>query len=704
MKMLDLFSDPFHPDIFLDHNLYQEWQFCDRKAEIYVFKGEKLSPKKRFDFTKDVIAAANMSYHFGKDSLFLFGVHNDMTIYRRPDKNIVGMLGQSTNLKYLSGVDWNSETSINLLFEKIQRDITDLAKNNISPNMIHLVLKHGKVNFPFSESVLLAYLVVRAEQTNKKGYLAERKAEYNDDNGKIFIIEPGQAFYRLGENNAEMSVEEFEYWKSNLSCPEISGQSWKKYLGTFKINEIKGYQEPHIYFDQKEYYLHDFILNTFLTNNQRLLIIEGRAGMGKTKFLELLATDRAKNAEAFVDEKRINSLPNIHIPIFKTLLGTTFRKDKHLSAYIVEWINSKGKFYEGKMPMDLPGILQRKDSLWILCLDGLDELENNSLNVFLVLLDEFLSEHTQVKVIITARTDAILEKWRDERIVLTIRDLNEREISNYLSSKIPDKYLGYANRLIAENFDLNELIHTALYLEAYCQAILIAPGLLPNRADSIQDNLSTNNFSGSIEPEKLLKEYGSISQEEIDLGPDNLSENLDSSEKPVSEENNFTNERDDEDDFSDENEIDIYVDLRIVFDNMVRHIWKHDRKHFHKIKDTESTEEPLNYLNKLALKADGNRRYDVDASKSIIKSKITRNRFLSLGFLEIRGAFFWFPNLSLQAYLAAQNLDSLISRSNPQKLENLIRGKRNDFWNNTEAFLKVIVTNEEVMGLFDQLN
>jgi hypothetical protein len=75
-----------------------------------------------------------------------------------------------------------------------------------------------------------------------------------------------------------------------------------------------------------------------------------------------------------------------------------------------------------------------------------------------------------------------------------------------------------------------------------------------------------------------------------------------------------------------------------------------------------------------------------------------------LGFLEIRGAFFWFPNLSLQAYLAAQNLDSLIYRSNPQKLENLIRGKRNDFWNKTEAFLKVIVTNEEVMGLFDQLD
>lgn len=682
-------DDRFRPERYTDPAFLSEGLFADYKSEIYPIRDDW---KKCLDFVVDFIALANMSYRFGKVARLLFGMDRNM-------HDIVGVEGQSTRAAHLSGINYAEHGDLHRLFnELILRDFRWAVEKYVEPRTVHLEMKWGMV-----EGRLCAYLEIGAETANAHAYRVGREIRASH-NGKV--IRPGDSWRRCGESNCKLSSEEYDLWLSTNDCPVLYGRQWQRYFdrlqgGDFaQAADLPGYQEPRV--DTGEL-LADRV-KRFLESDQSLLVIEGRAGMGKTKFIQRLVCELARNAVSYVRDLPDDEPPGAWIPVYKELRQTPFRRDDALDKCIINWWNSNGDFLAGRSYPKATSILKRPNSRWLVCLDGLDEMSKKAIEGFYEALSTFRIEYPRVKVLITTRSDAVDPGWKRKGVVVRMSELDTESIRSYLSIAIQgngqqmvdaEERRAQALGMLGTNDELAQLVRTPLYLDAYAR--VFAPEPLPLAELPLPETVSpivpVPPVQGEIAPEEFMERIPELRAEMSEGDSASYSE----AEHSVEEASSNDGEASDD-------HTSPPPPLTQVLDRMLERIWEHDRKHFQEPKDSTSASAPLLYLKHLAAKVDGRGRFDVEECRKVKVPKQANwlARMLSLGLIEGRGDWLFFSSRLLQSFLAADYLWHLWQAKNQRSLRRLMVA--NAFWHRAcNLFRELAVHDPEAVNFVSQL-
>lgn len=679
------FDDRFKPERYTDPEQLREGMLTDRKMEIPAIWDV---PEKRLDFVKDFIALANMSYRFGRVGRLLFGITDD--------HRIVGVTRQATKAKHWWGIDYSQERDRESLFQQILRDFDRAISEFIEPKTAHLQMKWGWV-----KDHLVAYLEIGAELSNPRPYRVKKEIRAG---GKVLY--PREAWRRQGESNQQMTQEEYENWPSHNDCPVISGQHWRRYFerlqsGDFaQAADLPGYQEPRI--DGKEL-LADRV-KKFLESEQALLVVEGRAGMGKTKFLRRLVCELARAAVPYVRDLPDDEPPSAWIPVYKELRQKPFRKNDALDKCIISWWNADGGFLAGRSGPKTTSLLKRPHSRWLVCMDGLDEMSKKAIEAFYEALSEFREHYPRVKVIITTRPDAVDPGWERKGVVVKMNELDDEDIRSFLGIAIQGKDEQRAEAetrrlqaigMLERYSEIAHLVRTPLYLDAYAR--VFAPEPLPlaelpppaSMAPLALDPVPTTRKT--IAPEEFIRRIPNLSAEMGEGVSDSGSEveaSVDGA--PLTE-----------DEISD-NHPSPPPPLTQVLDRMLERIWDHDRKHFQEPKVSTSVSEPLLNLKQLAARVDGRDKFDAEECRKALKRVKWRERMLSLGLIETRNDWLLFPSRLLQSFLAADWLWHLWQRQKKHALRRLVSA--DPFWQKAHEFFRELATHDpDAVNVVSQL-
>ena len=181
------------------------------------------------------------------------------------------------------------------------------------------------------------------------------------------------------------------------------------------------------------------VVKTLLdSDEQRLLLIRGAAGSGKTTFLQRLvykyASDGQVRIEGIIQREEFLP-PSGWIPV---LVGLRHREEnvksiEKFTEHLMTVIGNQGNFWEER-PDHPEKLLERHDVSWLLCLDGFDELEERAQRKFVAMIDEFMQRYPRIKILLTSRPETIQSDWESMvgAAIKIIQPLTDREIQEFL--------------------------------------------------------------------------------------------------------------------------------------------------------------------------------------------------------------------------------------------------------------------------------
>lgn len=199
------------------------------------------------------------------------------------------------------------------------------------------------------------------------------------------------------------------------------------------------------------------------STTDRLLIIAGRTGAGKSTFLERLVTELADQAIGSLDSERADQL---FIPVHYELKRHVPGKRTYLLK----------KLYNDFDPGLELGIKTRRVAIWpqvlsprclVICLDGLDEVPSTAYATVISEIEE-LGDFDNVKVIVTSRPHAVPSHWHGS--LVRIMPLPQEEVIAYFGH--PERLNLLASEVqtfLAGRPDLVEILQDPLMAEAACR-------------------------------------------------------------------------------------------------------------------------------------------------------------------------------------------------------------------------------------------
>ncbi len=210
--------------------------------------------------------------------------------------------------------------------------------------------------------------------------------------------------------------------------------------------------------------LDDHVRVFLASQTERLLVVTGRTGAGKSTFLERVTADLADQALNVFDSEAFEYLTvPVHLELKRYVPGKR--------QYLLK------KLYKEFDPNRLLGVTGRRVNSWpqtlspialVACLDGLDEVPSTAYPMVVSEIEDLVADFENVKVIVTSRPNAVPPHWRNS--VVHIAPLTREEVFAYFGH--PERLALLASDVQAfleGKPDLVDILQDPLMAEAACR-------------------------------------------------------------------------------------------------------------------------------------------------------------------------------------------------------------------------------------------
>lgn len=411
--------DSFRDELFQDPAEYEEAPLRERKVDFPNLQKRAGTPDKKAELIRDVIALANTARLWGKPAYLLFGINDSGAV-----------AGIRDHLKVFG------KSEPHQMQEEARQLLGSLIKEYVKPLLARFELKFGQIH-----GHLVAYLILEPFPSPKPFQVAKSFGK-----GIKRPLEEGGCWIRIGESKQEIdtlsiSPTEEPFCYAYAQVPYLLPSQWERYFKT-ALNDpyvhdadvISNYLEPATMAGKSL----RSVVETFLdTDKQRLCLIRGAAGSGKTTFLGRLIYKYASDGQVSIEgiRRREEFMPPPDwIPVLVRLRhrDENVNSVRQFSEFLMTVIGDQGEFWKER-PSDPEKLLEFDAVRWLLCLDGYDELKESGQKNFIAMISEFVRRYPRIKVLLTSRPDTIQVDWSGTvaAAMETIRPLTDREIQEF---------------------------------------------------------------------------------------------------------------------------------------------------------------------------------------------------------------------------------------------------------------------------------
>lgn len=421
----------FNFDLFTRPDQYEETLLRDRKAMVEYWKDAE-----KAEFVRDVIALANTARMLGKPAYLILGVRNaaDDT-----PADICGV-GEMFERQLRQG---KTEKQAR---ETMRHDMADILHRFVAP------LFAPEIEFDKVDNKVVGYVLIPP--------LAGEPFRVSQEfrSGHQTYLRPGQSWLRFGESKSEVKLEELapnddRLCYSYAEIPYVLPSIWERYFDevqremqmlTQDAPEESAYQPLR---NTKGILLQSMVDDFLAQNEDRLLILQGAAGCGKSLFLQKQVMTLAQQGEQEMKSaQRLEqfTLPAGFIPIFRRL-RLTFKARTESAHFTKILTDLLAPLWEdnthGQRPKYPEKLFDNPKLNWLIVLDGLDEVgEYARRREFLSVLNEFMRAYPRLRVILTTRpSPGISLESVDNAKLVEIAPLDESQITSFLMAYRTDR-------------------------------------------------------------------------------------------------------------------------------------------------------------------------------------------------------------------------------------------------------------------------
>lgn len=664
--------------LFTTREGYEEVPLRDRKSDLYGLHNTDDEPKKA-EFVADVIAMANTARRYNRPAYLLLGIDDKTNVcgldqwlqpYGYPDKDLANV------------------------WENVRRRFTDNITKYVEP-YIECDLIGGEV-----DGKLVASLVIGPQATLRPFRL---KKPLRNKKGNLLGID--SCWIRRGESKSLVQIRDLTAgdpdWYSYLERPALWPTKWMRYFeqlmalpDLMDANHIPGYLELSVSAQQVSL---RSCLNDFLdSSHERLFVVVGEAGCGKTSFIERtaysLADEGSSAVKAIMDREEYSS-PEGWIPVYFPLRGdgSNFRTEPELRKELLYKCNQSGQFWS-ETPEHPEWLFENAELSWLLILDGLDEiLDEKGQREFLGSLRSLLNRFPRVKVVLTTRPMAVSP---DQTIgparIVEVAPLSEAEIRTYVTSVTEIGVANLALNTLQGHPDLWKLCSRPSYLVAAMRELGGTDELPPRDIATVQDSVDAEIDSPEVNTEfptgmlPLSKQVRPIATHDLVLS-DILTTEAD--EAPRSEDRDFA----------------LPPRTGQVVDKIYSYLWERERtrREIHRLRADEWKE----HTGDLALAIDSTQKgFRRQTLREYVRDYEAELWLLNLGILtQPPGTHYLFRFLTelTQAYFAATVLSSHLAAGESELLKNRFAKCHSRFRSQLRGIL-IDISNRDVSNILDQ--
>jgi hypothetical protein len=199
------------------------------------------------------------------------------------------------------------------------------------------------------------------------------------------------------------------------------------------------------------------------SRTERLLVVAGRTGAGKSTFLERLVTELADQALHALD---LEGTDHLLIPVHLELKRYVSRRGRTLPKKLHGELDRNNEL----------GLNARQRHSWpfalspigfVVCLDGLDEVKRSEYQAVVSEIDDLMCDFENVKVIVAGRPHAVPAHWCQAMVRIT--PLSSEEVITYFEHPERLNLLAPHVRVFLEDRpDLVDILQDPLMTEAAC--------------------------------------------------------------------------------------------------------------------------------------------------------------------------------------------------------------------------------------------
>ncbi len=307
---------------------------------------------------------------------------------------------------------------------------------------------------------------------------------------RLYSTAGGTCWLKAEQGKHKLLGNEIEdFVRTRIPSCFLGSPAWLKYFrhvdaGTKQCRELAGYQDLHAREGQDL----ETAFHEFLGSNDRLLVLYGEAGSGKTaalcRFVGKLSHDWTQALEANIDSLSVDLWHN-WLPVYFSLRGTHLESVKSFAAMLIAQLQEAGNFWEGSPPEELP-LLRNQRFRWLVCLDGYDEIRTREAREHFIGVLRQVVQLVSGKVILSTRPIAKgieMHGWSARAI--HVEPLTEAQIHNYLIQNVDDRLKDDFDS-IYNSFRADRDFWTMLSRPAYLEAVLeeLAGIYIPIRGDA----------------------------------------------------------------------------------------------------------------------------------------------------------------------------------------------------------------------------
>lgn len=422
----------FNFDLFTKPDQYEETLLRDRKAFMEYWKDAE-----KAEFVRDVIALANTARMLGKPAYLILGVRNSAD--RTPD-DICGIGEMFERQRQRHPTEMQA-------IEAMRHEMTDILRRYIEP------LLAPEIKFNKLDEKIVGYVVIPP----LTGQPFQVSREFRS--GNQTYLRPGQCWLRFGESKGEVSMMDLAPDDNHLrycyaEVPYVLPFVWERYFDEVqrKMQELTqdapeeaAYQELR---DSKGVSIQKIVDDFLAKNYERLLILQGAAGGGKSLFAQRLVNAQAQQGEQHMKgAQRLEQFtpPVAFVPIYYRLRDLTHKArtdSAHFTKILCDllavlWQDNQ----QGKRPKHPEKLFENPELNWLIVLDGLDEIgQYEHRREFLSVLQEFIHTYPRLRVLLTTRPSPgiSLEGMENAKLV-EIASLGEEQITRFLEAYRTDR-------------------------------------------------------------------------------------------------------------------------------------------------------------------------------------------------------------------------------------------------------------------------